>query len=484
MSLASRLSSFFLAALAVVLVGFSSALYLLSSAHLHRLADERLDAALATLAAASEVGPAGVEWEPNERELGLGREAGPDQIHWSVFDDQEREIDRSEHIEKRSPVARPRVSAEGGLVGPAARAWRWKSRRVVYSGGGAGVSKFPASTATATEPGQGERRFPWLVLVAYAPLGPTEAALGRLGLTSAMLSGGLWLAAALAGRRLCRKALAPLSRMAAAARDADAVEAGARLPIPGTGDELDDLADAFNGLLGRFQKAVERQRRFAGDASHQLRTPIAGLLSQVDVTLRRERSSEEYRRVLGLVRVKSAYLGQVVESLLFLARTEGDAARPEPESVDLAGWVADQLAGWADHARAHDLISDVDGEGSLWTRVHPPLLTHALDNLLENAFRYSAEGTPVVVHAWRENGSVALAVEDQGRGIAAVDLPRIFEPFFRGPHTDRGAQGVGLGLSVAARAVAVFGGSIRAESELGRGSRFVILLPASPAPPR
>ena len=477
MSLASRLSSFFLAALAVVLVGFSTALYALSSVHLHRLVDERLDSALATLAAAAEIGPLGVEWEPNERELGLGREAGLDQIRWAVFDDVGRAVGRSANLQSGPLAALPRMTADGVLAGFDARGWRLKSRRL-------GDSQQDVGTAPPSlQPGAAEGPFPWLMLMAYAPLGPTDAALGRLGWTSALLSVGLWLAAAAAGRRLCKSALAPLSRMAAAARHADATEAGARLPAPGTGDELDDLADAFNGLLKRFQEAVERQRRFAGDASHQLRTPIAGLLSQVDVTLRRARSDEEYRRVLGVVRAKSAYLGQVVESLLFLARTEGDGANLEAQPIDLARWLADQLAGWADHSRAHDLVPDVGASGPLWARIHPPLLTHALNNLLENAFKYSAEGTPVVVQAWRENGTILLSVEDHGRGIAAADLPRVFEPFYQGPRSDRGGPGVGLGLSVAARAVAVFGGSIRVESEPGRGSRFVIHLAASAEPP-
>ncbi len=106
-----------------------------------------------------------------------------------------------------------------------------------------------------------------------------------------------------------------------------------------------------------------------------------------------------------------------------------------------------------------------------------------LDNLLENACKYSEPGTPIVVRAWCEPDAVALAVEDRGCGIPAEDLPRVFEPFYRAESARRlGRAGVGLGLAVARRIAATHGGTITAESEPGRGSRFVVRLPRAPAP--
>jgi two-component system, OmpR family, sensor kinase len=486
MSLASRLSAFFLAALAVVLVGFSTALYALASDHLQRLLDERLDAALTTLAAAAEIGPGSVEWEPHERELGLGRDPGADQVRWVVLDDRGRPVDRSTNLNPRrlSPEW-PAGRTSGRLLGRDGRPWRTKVRQltppalaVPARSGGTGLGPEPADEARSGH------FYPALTLVAFAPLGPTEATLRSLALTLAVLSAALWGVAAVVGRRLCRQALAPLSRMATAARGSGAAEPGSRLPVPGSGDELEDLGHAFNGLLDRLHEALERQRRFAGDASHQLRTPLAGLLGQVEVALRRERPPEEYRRVLGLVRAKAAQLRQIVESLLFLARAEVEAGRPELEVVDLARWVPEHLRGWSAHPRAADLHATDDGRGPLWVRVHPPLLAQLVDNLVENACKYSPPGTPIVVRSWRESSAVALAVEDRGCGLSAEELGQVFEPFYRSPQARRrGQAGVGLGLAVARRIAAAFEGTIRVESQEGSGSRFEVRLPAAPWPP-
>src|SRR5262249_7637251 len=154
-------------------------------------------------------------------------------------------------------------------------------------------------------------------------------ALRRLGWTLAGLSLAVWLVAAGLGRRLCRRALAPVAQMAGAARSIPATEPGQRLPVAATADELGDLGRAFNRLLDRLQEAFERQRRFTGEASHQLRTPLAVLLGQAEVALRRDRPPEEYRRVLTVIAEQAGRLHRLVEMLLFLARADAEAAVPE-----------------------------------------------------------------------------------------------------------------------------------------------------------
>ena len=264
-----------------------------------------------------------------------------------------------------------------------------------------------------------------------------------------------------------------------------AADLGQRLPAPGTGDELDELGRAFNDLLDRLHEAFVRmheaydgQQRFAGDASHQLRTPLAALLGQVQVALRRDRSPEEYRRVLERVRTEGTRLRQIVESLLLLAQPEG--IQPEPEVLDLRDWVADHLRRWANHPRAEDLRAEVADGVPLSVRVHPRLLAQLVDNLLENAFKYSAPGTPVLVRVWRENGQAALGVEDRGWGLTAEDLSRVFEPFFRGEQARRdGRAGVGLGLAVAQRIATTFGGTLDVRSQPRNGLPFRDLPPRS-----
>ena len=192
----------------------------------------------------------------------------------------------------------------------------------------------------------------------------------------------------------------------------------------------------------------------------------------------------EHERVLDRLHDDAVRLWRVVEALLFLARADAEARLPDLEPLDLVAWAAEHLRAWAGHERAADLRFEVDGGGPLWTRAHRPLLGQLLDNLLENACKYSAPGHPIVVRAGREPGAVALAVEDHGCGIAAEDLSRVFEPFYRAESARRlGRAGVGLGLAVAHRIATALGGTIEAKSEPDRSSRFVLRLPDAAAPP-
>jgi signal transduction histidine kinase len=259
-----------------------------------------------------------------------------------------------------------------------------------------------------------------------------------------------------------------------------AADRAQRLPSPGTGDELEDLARSFNGLLDRLHEALVRQERFTGDASHQLRTPLAALRGQVDVALRRERTAAEYRGTLERLRSESDRLQRIVESLLFLSRSANDAGRPDLEAIDLASWVPAHLRAWSSHPRATDLRAEVEGDEPLVARAHSGLLGQLLDNLVENAFKYSPPGTPVVVRLRREAGGVLISVADRGAGLTADERAHLFEPFYRSPRArQQGAPGVGLGLAVVARIASAFGGAAAAAGEPGRGSTFTVRLPAA-----
>jgi signal transduction histidine kinase len=318
-------------------------------------------------------------------------------------------------------------------------------------------------------------------MAAWAPLGPVEAEIRSLAIALPLISLGLWALAAAIGRHFARRALAPLALMAEAARAMPSDDG--RLPGPGTGDELEDFARSFNGLLDRLHVALERQKQFTGQASHQLRTPLAALIAAIEVARRRPRTAAEHERLLDRLHDDAVRLWRVVEALLFLARADAEAALPDLEPLDLAAWAADHLGAWSGHERAADLRLEGDDAGPLRIRAHPALLGQLLGNLLENACKYSEPGTPVVVRAWREPGVVAIAVEDRGCGIPTEDLPRVFEPFYRAESARRlGRAGAGLGLAVARRIAAALGGTIEVASETGRGSRFVLRFPEATPP--
>jgi two-component system, OmpR family, sensor kinase len=484
MTLVTRLSAFFLAALALVLVGFSASLYLLARAYVGRQVDDRLSAALETLAAATEDDPDGLEWEPDEHHLALGRDAAADQVRWAVHDGGGRVVDRSVNLGAEDlPAGDTAALTPGGatfrVVERGGQPWRVAQRGLRARRPEPSPTRAGASADGPPGHAAGPVRYEALVLTAGLPLAPARAALHALGGTLAGLALLLWSAAALLGRRVCRQALTPVSRMAAAARTMGADDLARRLPLAGTGDELDDLGRTVNGLLDRLQEAFERQRRFTGDASHQLRTPLAAMLGQAEVALRRDRPPEEYRRVLALVHDQAGHLSRIVGALLFLARADAEGELAGLEVLDLARWLPEQGPRWGGHERAADLRLEPPAPGPCLVKAQPVLLGQLLDNLVDNAFRYSAPGTPVRVSLARDRGAAVLAVEDAGRGIAPDDLPHVFEPFYR-PAGSRGfgPGGVGLGLAVVRRIARAFGGTVAVESEPGRGSRFTLRLPA------
>jgi two-component system OmpR family sensor kinase len=467
MTLTSRLSASFLGALALVLAGFSTALYVLASVQLHRALDDRIDATLATLTALAEEEAGGLEWEPSDRRVIPGRDPGREQVRWAVSDHRGKRLDQSPNLGASDPIVRPGPR----WVDRRGHPWRVVSRR---------LESLKPRTPAADAPQQAA-----LILTAALRLDPVEATLRNLALTLIGLTAGVWGLTALVGRRLCRRALAPLTRMATAARELGADDPSVRLPVAPTGDELEDLAHAFNGLLGRRHEALERQRRFAGDASHQLRTPLTAVIGQVDVALRRDRPPEEYRRVLSLVRDQSDHLRRIVEALLFLARADAEAGEPTLEEFDLIPWVAEQIGRRAALGSPDRPIYDDPTDGPYLIRAHPALLAQVLDNLLDNARDHGPSGESATIRLWRETGVIAMSVEDRGRGIASDQLPRIFEPFYRASSSYRnGHGGVGLGLAVARRIAHASRGQLDAESEAGRGSRFILRLPEVRTPVR
>src|SRR4051812_38038538 len=227
MSLTARLSLFFLAALAAVLAGFSAVLFFLARGYLDRQAGERLEAALDTLVAVAEIGPGGVEWETGQRNL---RPGPGDAVAWFVADDRGRRIGES-----------PGLAAD--FAAAATRTLDSTHHRLEWDGGRwlIGRRRLEAPPGPPSDH-PGEIRYPALTIVAAVSLAPADATLRFLAAALAVTSAVVWLAAWAGGRVLARRALAPVTRMAAEARTMSAADLGRRLPLAGTGDELDDLS--------------------------------------------------------------------------------------------------------------------------------------------------------------------------------------------------------------------------------------------------
>ncbi len=488
MSLSARLTGFFLVAVAILLGGASTATYLLARAHLHHDLDERIVNTVDRLAAEAVDRPGLVEWRSRQ-----GRPAADDDhadeapVRWAVFDGLGRLAEKSWDLGPEDLAAiRDMIPADGhshvSYTDRDGRRWRLVLRR---------LRALPRRHADQEEdddddpparaefvPGPSNSS---LFIAAGGPLGPVEAGLRNVGLSLIGLSTGLWLLAALAGRYYCRRALRPVAAMADTARLMSISDRRYHLPSPGTGDELEGLAQSFNGLLDRLHHELERQTRFTGDASHQLRTPLTALIGELEVARRRDRSAEDYRQVIDEAHGEALRLREIIESLLFLARAEAEASCPDLRPIDLADWLPGHLRGWSARDRGHDIEAGIES-APLRVRAHEPLLGQMLDNLLENAAKYSEPGTPIRVGLRRVGDEVELSVADRGVGLGLDELPHVFEPFYRSPRARlRGRPGVGLGLAVVRRIAANFGGTVSAEGTSGLGSRFVVRFPEAVA---
>ncbi|MBN9520160.1 HAMP domain-containing protein [bacterium] len=468
MSLTTRLLVFSQAALAVVLLTFCSALYAAAGWYVRHLADDAVDRSMATLVASVDIEPDAVEWEPSDRDVALGPGPLGGTIHWYITDARGTPVDRAP-----DPGTAELVAAAGAGAGAAAPEGWVVARRLVHPPGATGGALTRDRTAEEVEKGE----YPALVFTTGVRAGPLRAALRTLGTGLAGVSLAVWLGALVAGRWVCRRALRPVTEMAAAARAMTADDVGSRLPPPGARGELEELHAAIGGLLGRLHAALGRERRFTAEASHQLRTPLGTILGQVEVALRRSRPPEEYERVLGVVRRQTADLTRCVEALLFLARSDADAPLPPAEPIDLRAWLPEFLATRTVLPRHGDVSFEPAPAARLCVAAHPPLLREAVGNLIDNALKYSPPGTPVVVRAAAAGGNVTLAVEDRGPGVAEADLPHVFEPFFRAGGAAV-VPGSGLGLAVVARVAAAFGGRVAAQNRPDGGARFTVTLPA------
>jgi signal transduction histidine kinase len=468
MTLTNRVSQFFLIALAAILVGYSISLYALARYYLFREFDQQLRGTLNTLVAAIEVETDDVKWEPGDHTVTLGSESDTDDARWVVVDEAGQIVDKSANL-VRTPDEKLVLSHARRFVAAASSSRDWR---------------FVQAQLSAPMPKPVEERdlreHAVLVVTAARSTSTLDRTLNGLAALVSLLSVGAWSVAAVAGRWFCRKALEPVGRMAASARTIGPANPHQRLPVATSNDELSDLGQAFNDLLDQLFQAYQRQQRFAGDAAHQLRTPLTVLQGQIEVAARRQRTVAEYAETLSLLSVQVNELRQIVESLLFLARAEDECEEPPGSPVELSEWLHSYLEKWKSDSRYSDL--------RLQTRTCPtchlstPLLTQLLDNLVSNAFKYSSPGSPVTIGLLEQNDVIELAVTDRGIGISHEDIDFIFEPFFRSEAARRtGKAGTGLGLTLAARIARTFHGHITCDSKPGEGTQFTLHFPVHPA---
>jgi heavy metal sensor kinase len=281
--------------------------------------------------------------------------------------------------------------------------------------------------------------------------------------------------AGLGGYLLAGRALAPIDRITRTAQRISAEDLSERIGLPPTKDEVGRLAGTFDAMLSRIEESFRHERRFSADASHELRTPLSAIQAILSTTREKRRSVEEYEQALADLGEEANRLQSVAGDLLQLARLDSPAS-PAHESVDLSTLlhdVVDSLRPQAE-AKSLSLTSDVPAHVIVWAGSDD--LIRMFANLIDNAIKFTQAGAIQVSAVRRSPREVVVTIADTGVGIAEEHLPRVFDRFYRADPA-RAWPGTGLGLAIALEIARAHGGSLRASSEIGRGSSFEVVLP-------
>jgi signal transduction histidine kinase len=279
--------------------------------------------------------------------------------------------------------------------------------------------------------------------------------------------------------------LRPLGEISNSVREIQASDLKQRIDLGGPNDELRQLADTFDDMLGRLDEAFEGQRQFIHQASHELRNPLAVIRTNLEVTLSDpDASAEDLRHTAEVVERSSERMARLVDDLLVYARKGTLSLERDPVDVaQLIDEAAEEFNAPAVAAGVH-LMHHADS--GLWVIGDRLALRQALGNLLANAIRYSPEGSTVRLRGGLDGPWVWMAVEDQGPGIDPSDRDRVFQRFWRGnPRAGREQGRSGLGLTIVRQIAEAHGGEVKLVSQLDHGSAFALWLPAlTPAEPQ
>jgi signal transduction histidine kinase len=296
---------------------------------------------------------------------------------------------------------------------------------------------------------------------------------------AAVFLGVVLLVLAIGSYPTARSIASPLERLTAAATRLGEGDLSARAGLRARG-ELGELARAFDEMAGRLERLVRAERELLANVSHELRTPMARI--RVALELAAEGDHEKARRYLSEIGDDLAELDGLVEEILTTARLSGGGPAVLPvhrARVELGALLGEVAARFRAADPERPLAVEV-APGLPALEADAPLLRRLVDNLLDNARKYSEPGTPVELSAREAPGAVVVEVRDHGIGVEPADLPRLFTPFFRTDRSRaRGTGGVGLGLTLARRIAEAHGGSISAESHPGAGTTIRVVLPVA-----
>ncbi|MDR4503518.1 MAG: heavy metal sensor histidine kinase [Candidatus Scalindua sp.] len=309
-------------------------------------------------------------------------------------------------------------------------------------------------------------------------LKPTQKIVENLEENFAMLIPVLTIITVLCGWLIAKRSLAPIKGINKMTQTITASNLSKRLHATHTGDELDTLTGTINNMLDRLENSFKRTRQFSSDASHELRTPIASLKTGIEVTLSKNRTTEEYCVLLiNNLRVLER-MTRLVNDLLELSRTDSDVNVLDMKLINLADILKDQHEKFMLISESRNIKILMNEVPDMHILGDEALLRRLFCNLLDNAVKYTSSGDHVTISLEERGREIFVRIEDTGIGIPETDLEKIFDRFFRvDPSRTRETGGSGLGLSICKNIVALHRGTIGVESKINSGTTVTVHLP-------
>ena len=275
-------------------------------------------------------------------------------------------------------------------------------------------------------------------------------------------------------RFLAGRSIRPIKQIISTSNTITSQNLDARIPLPQQKDELFDLATAINALLGRIHKSIDREKQFASDAAHELKTPLAVLKGTLEVLIRKPRTTEEYQEKINDSILEIDRLNDITEQLLVLARIEHDHAMAlktislEDFIVNITDRFQKSVSLKSIHLH-HEVIEKVN------ISTNTKLLEMIIENLLSNAIKYSERNKNIYIKTGLNNGKPYCIIKDEGLGISKDEIQKIFNPFYRAHAlTQKGIKGTGLGLSIVQKASDQLGLKIDLDSQVGVGTTVTL----------
>ena len=251
-----------------------------------------------------------------------------------------------------------------------------------------------------------------------------------------------------------------------------------RIQLPINKDELYDLSFTINNLLDRVENTIEREKQFTSDASHELRTPLAVMKGTMEVLIRKPRNQQEYEEKISFCISEVDRLNQMVDQLLLLARFENQKQNIKNETIYLNAIILDNLTRFSEKIERKKIKIATSFSEDFHIESDNYLVSIILSNLMSNAIKYSNEKGEISINLSRKNNQILFSIKDDGIGIAPVDIPKIFNSFYRSDIANHiEIKGTGLGLSIVKRLSDLLKLEIAVESKMNHGTTFDLRFP-------